>query len=104
MGKLAYWGRICAAGAVAVIVGAWIGLAGVAFGQPVQPGADRREGAVCPLSDEQTRRSIEAFSKVAAFMTHEPRCVNCHGAVNPFIDGAGPEPGRAEIPRSLVEH
>ncbi len=104
MRKQSHWGRVCAGGAVAVIVGAWIGVSGVVFGQSRQPQPNRLDGAVCPLSDEQTRKSIEAFSKLAAFMTHEPRCVNCHGGVNPFIDGVGPEPGRTEIPVSLVEH
>jgi hypothetical protein len=39
---------------------------------------------VCPLSDEQTQKSIQAFDKIANVFTAEPRCVNCHGAVNPF--------------------
>jgi hypothetical protein len=39
---------------------------------------------VCPLSDEQAQKSIQAFDKIAQVFTGEPRCVNCHGAVNPF--------------------
>jgi hypothetical protein len=38
----------------------------------------------CPLSDEQAQKSVEAFNKIAQVFTGEPRCVNCHGAVNPF--------------------
>jgi hypothetical protein len=45
--------------------------------------------AVCPLSDSQTENSIEAFAKIFPVLTEEPRCANCHGAVNPFIDGVG---------------
>jgi hypothetical protein len=58
----------------------------------------------CPLSEEQTRKSIEAFSKLASFMTHEPRCVNCHGGVNPHIDGIGRDPEDPDAPASIVEH
>ena len=77
-------------------------LCSVAAGQatgPKPPG-----GPVCPLSDEQTRASIEAFSKIASFFTHEPRCVNCHGGVNPYIDGTGPDPSDPDAPPSTVEH
>ena len=45
--------------------------------------------AVCPLSEAQTEKSIEAFEKIFPVLTQEPRCVNCHGGVNPFIDGIG---------------
>jgi len=48
---------------------AWIGLYGVVFGQPPQPQPEAPERSLCPLSDEQTRKSIEAFSKLASFMT-----------------------------------
>jgi hypothetical protein len=42
---------------------------------------DRR---ICPLSDEQSEKSIQAFVKLANVFTTEPRCVNCHGAIDPF--------------------
>lgn len=42
------------------------------------------DNLVCSLSDEQAQKSIEAFGKIAKVFTQEPRCVNCHGAVNPF--------------------
>src|SRR5438094_4034606 len=41
-------------------------------------------GAVCPLSDERTRKATQAFDQLAVTFTTEPRCVNCHGGVNPF--------------------
>lgn len=42
------------------------------------------QGAVCPLSDEQIQKSIDAFAKIVPTLTQEPRCVNCHGGVDPF--------------------
>jgi hypothetical protein len=59
---------------------------------------------VCPLSEEQTHKSVDAFAKLAKFLTSEPRCVNCHGAVNPYIDGTGTDPEDANAPPSTVEH
>ena len=44
---------------------------------------------VCPLSTAQTDKSIETFGKIFPVLTQEPRCVNCHGGVNPFIEGVG---------------
>jgi hypothetical protein len=43
----------------------------------------------CPLTDQQTQNSVAAWKKIAGFLTTEPRCVNCHGGVNPYIDGVG---------------
>jgi hypothetical protein len=42
------------------------------------------DNSVCPLSDDQVQKSIQAFDKIAKVFTGEPRCVNCHGGVNPF--------------------
>jgi hypothetical protein len=42
------------------------------------------QGAVCPLSDAQTQKSMDAFAKLVPTFTQEPRCVNCHGGVDPF--------------------
>ena len=62
----------------------------------------------CPLTDSQSQKAIEAWAKIAAFLTSEPRCVNCHGKVNPYIDGAGIDPGDpfkdAEAPAAQIEH
>jgi hypothetical protein len=58
----------------------------------------------CPLTDAQTRKSIEAFAKIHAFVTGEPRCVNCHGGVNPYLAGTGLDPEDASAPPSLSEH
>src|SRR4051812_26962372 len=64
------------------------------------------DAAVCPLSESQTQKSIAAFAKIVPTLTQEPRCVNCHGGVNPFIDGVGEDPASpdADIVPSLTEH
>jgi hypothetical protein len=49
-----------------------------------QPSAQASENQICPLSDEQADKAVEAFGKIAKVFRDEPRCVNCHGAVNPF--------------------
>jgi hypothetical protein len=46
--------------------------------------AQSTDDSECPLSDEQAQKSVEAFNKIAQVFTGQPRCVNCHGAVNPF--------------------
>ena len=62
----------------------------------------------CPLTDEQTQNSVAAWGKIADFLTGEPRCVNCHGAVNPYIDGVGVDStvdtDGTPVPVSQVEH
>ena len=67
--------------------------------------------AVCPLSDAQTQKSIDAFAKLVPVFTQEPRCLNCHGGVDPFSDqlsGTASDPSAprtehgADLPESLV--
>lgn len=41
---------------------------------------------VCPLSPSQTQNAIAAYAKMFPTFTQQPRCVNCHGGVNPFSD------------------
>ena len=62
------------------------------------------EGAICPLSESQTQKSIEAFSKIASTIANEPRCLGCHGRVNPFIEGTGPDPAEPDRVASQFEH
>ena len=38
---------------------------------------------ICPLSDKQQEDSIQKFAEMMPIFTH-PRCINCHGAINPF--------------------
>jgi hypothetical protein len=58
----------------------------------------------CPLTESQAQKSIAAFSKIATFISGEPRCANCHGAVNPYIDGTGLDFQDPFAPGSFVEH
>lgn len=55
---------------------------------------------VCPLSDSQSQKSIEAFSKLMPTFTQEPRCVNCHGGVDPFSEGVAGDQSDPKAPRS----
>ena len=51
------------------------------------PGADDS----CRLTTSQKLRAVKAFKALSPIF-HDPRCVNCHGAVNPFtVDGGHPE-------------
>src|SRR5258706_16300209 len=61
-------------------------------------------GAVCPLSESQSEKSIQAFSKIASTIASENRCLGCHGRVNPHIDGTGPDPENPNAPPSEFEH
>ena len=62
------------------------------------------DGTICPLSDEQTQKSIDAFSKIASVITSENRCTGCHGRVNPYIDGTGEDEENPDAPKSLFKH
>ncbi len=52
----------------------------------------QRPEPVCPLTEEQTQKSIDAFAELAPIF-REPRCINCHGAVNPFDPNNGEHEG-----------
>jgi hypothetical protein len=69
---------------------------------PSEAGAQK--GASCPLTDAQTKKAIAAFQPLATFLSGEPRCFNCHGGVNPFIDGVGLDPEDPNAPPSQFEH
>lgn len=69
-----------------------------------ETGQKTPENVVCPLSDSQTQKSIEAFAKIAAAIGGEPRCLGCHGRVNPYIDGTGSDPANPGAPPSEFEH
>jgi hypothetical protein len=62
------------------------------------------KAAACPLTDAQTSKSIDAFKPIANFLTTEPRCFNCHGGVNPFVDGTGLDPEDSSAPASKLKH
>jgi hypothetical protein len=64
---------------------------------PAALAQDNPDDIDCPLSDEQTQNSIQAFDKIAKVFTGEPRCVNCHGAVNPFGADANAKHGGGKL-------
>jgi hypothetical protein len=70
-----------------------------AIAQPAQFDPTRA-GSVCPLSEAQTRRSIEAFARIVPTFTREPRCVNCHGGIDPFSDAVSGTQSDPAAPRS----
>ena len=69
-----------------------------------QPTGKTPENVVCPLSEQQQQKSIEAFARIAQVISQEPRCLGCHGRVNPYIDGTGPDPLNPNAPPSEFEH
>lgn len=50
----------------------------------------------CPLSPTQKVRAVKAFKGLAPVF-QEPRCLNCHGAVNPFSRDGGHGGGHIDI-------
>lgn len=84
------------------LLAAFVLLPTLAFAQ--SEGQAPPPGLVCPLSESQTQKSIETFSKIASFLTTEKRCFNCHGGVNPYIEGTGPDPQDPNAPLSQTEH
>lgn len=58
----------------------------------------------CPLTESQSQKAVVAFEKIAKFVLNEPRCVNCHGGVNPYINGIGLNPQDPSAPPSLIAH
>jgi hypothetical protein len=71
-------------------------------------GVPRAEGKkdACPLSAQQERKAVKAFKGLAPVF-QEPRCLNCHGAVNPFSQNGGHGGGyidiRAETKKFLAQ-
>ena len=69
---------LCVAAATAIL-----GASGAAQMNPLDKQSTSKD-AVCPLSDSQAQKSIDAFAKIVPTLTQEPRCLNCHGGVDPF--------------------
>ncbi|MDX2234779.1 MAG: hypothetical protein NW200_09795 [Hyphomonadaceae bacterium] len=42
--------------------------------------------AICPISDDNVEKAVKAFNEMTAVLKDQ-RCVNCHGAVNPYAQG-----------------
>lgn len=59
---------------------------------------------ICPLSDKQQEDSIRKFSEMMPTFTH-PRCINCHGAINPFAANTKHIGGRIGPKfKEIIEH
>ena len=56
----------------------------------------------CPLSAKQKVRAVKAFKGLAPIFK-EPRCLNCHGAVNPFSRTGGHGGGYIDIRKETGE-
>jgi hypothetical protein len=67
-------------------------------------------GNACPLSPAEEKRAVEKFDEMWPVLRH-PRCFNCHGAVNPFVEearghhrgGKIPQPENARAALDLCE-
>lgn len=49
--------------------------------------ARRAPATACSLTAAQERTALDAFDKLLPVTSH-PRCTNCHGGVNPYVDPA----------------
>jgi len=88
---------------VGVVAAAWSG-AGTAPA-PVRP--NRGSAPACPLTSSQERAAVLAFEEMMPVIRH-PRCINCHGGVNPLVPYAqGGHMGgfidTTQIPHSSVQ-
>lgn len=60
-------------------------------------------GPSCPLPVGRQVKAVKAFLAMMPVFRH-PRCFNCHGGVNPFIEKTGPDPADDATPASTVAH
>lgn len=49
-------------------------------------------------------KAIKAFAPIHSFVMNEPRCVNCHGGVNPHVETPGPDADAPHEVPSTVAH
>ena len=66
---------------------------------PAIPAASEGSGETlaCGLSPTKARAAVDAFEEMMPVLTH-PRCRNCHGGVNPYVDSAqGRHKGGAQV-------
>jgi hypothetical protein len=76
------------------IIGAFASLLLLCAAMPLPARPQQESEAVCPLTEDQSKKSVEAFAALAPIF-REPRCKNCHGVVSPFFN---PESHRADPP------
>ena len=60
----------------------------------------RAQSNECPLSPKQEGAAVRAFKKLGPLFK-EPRCLNCHGAVNPFSRTGGHGGGWIDIRKEV---
>jgi hypothetical protein len=63
-------------------------------GAALQPILQSQE--MCPVSDQQLQEGMKAFEKMMPTFQH-PRCLNCHGGVNPFEANSKHAGGKFDI-------
>ncbi len=56
--------------------------------------------AVCPLPAADVDKAVRAFSAMSTVF-QDPRCTNCHGAVNPFAADGGHAGGKITLDNTL---
>ena len=83
------------------------GAVGVAAVAPASPPTasrpTRSSSSSCPVPLGQQVKAVKTFREMMPVFTH-PRCLNCHGGVNPFIEKTGPDPADDTAPASTVAH
>ena len=58
-------------------------------------------GPSCPLPVGRQVKAVKAFQAMMPVFRH-PRCFNCHGGVNPFIEKTGPDPADTAAPAGRI--
>ena len=91
-------------GAPAVTLSAALAMAAALLGLGVSRPLTAQISSSCPIPLDAQFEAVRAFGEIASFLTTEPRCVNCHGGVNPFIKGTGSDPEDVTAPPSRTEH
>ena len=55
----------------------------------------KADNQICPLSDSQQERAQQAFAEMDRMLkSSPPRCINCHGGIQPFREGTKHPGGR----------
>jgi hypothetical protein len=55
----------------------------------------KTDNKICPLSDSQQERAQQAFAEIDRMLrSSPPRCINCHGGIQPFREGTKHPGGR----------
>jgi hypothetical protein len=74
----------------------------VATAAPTPSGrSNSGDAPACPLTPTQQQKAVTAFDQMMPVLLH-PRCINCHGGVDPFVDPAkgGHLGGEQDLPEN----